>query len=134
MSSSGSGSPCRCRSEAGPRTPWRRRRGGGCRTPAVYGSAGIIDRLQQEIRAAQRDLATTRAQLAFVQIMARHDAPRPAGALPLLSSTLLLPPPASAAEARYGGGRLLAVRHEQEEEEEEALPMDPDEFLDLGDL
>ncbi|TVU05064.1 hypothetical protein EJB05_48212, partial [Eragrostis curvula] len=99
----------------------------------VYGSAGIIDSLHQQIRAAQRDLATTRADLAFVQMMhamARHGAPRTAGAQPS-PSTLFLPPPA--AEVRNGSGRLLAARH-AEEEEEEAPPMDPDEFLDLGDL
>ncbi|TVU05062.1 hypothetical protein EJB05_48210, partial [Eragrostis curvula] len=105
----------------------------------VYGSAGIIDRLHQQIRAAQRDLATTRAQLAIVQTqmhhgaaaMARHGAPRPPGAQPPPTTALFLPAAASTA-VHNDGGRLLAVRHE--EEEDEAPPMDPDEFLDLGDL
>ncbi|TVU05057.1 hypothetical protein EJB05_48205, partial [Eragrostis curvula] len=93
----------------------------------VYGSAGIIDSLQQQIRNAQRDLATTRADLAFRQMMhamARHGQRERSRHRRLCFFLLLL----------LLSGRLLAARHAEEEEEEEAPQMDPDEFLDLGDL
>jgi hypothetical protein len=86
----------------------------------VYGSAGIIDRLQQEISAAQRELATTRAELA---------APQPGAQPPPPATTNFLPPPSPAAELR-SGGRLLAVQHR----DEEAPVMDTDVFLGLDDL
>ncbi|KAJ1269224.1 hypothetical protein BS78_07G194200 [Paspalum vaginatum] len=95
----------------------------------VYGCTGIIHRLQQEIRAVQHELATTRAQLA----MLAHGAP---AAQP---PPLLLPPPPQqplpaaaatvvAAAHNTGGRRRVSVH---EEEEEEVPLMDPDEFLDL---
>jgi hypothetical protein len=112
---------CRRRSEPGRRTPWRRWR---VQDP-VYGSAGIIDRLQQEISAA---LATTRAELAMRAGML--EAPQP-GAQPPPPATNFLPAPSPAAAEVRSGGRLLAGQHR---EEEEAPVMDTDVFLGLGDL
>ena len=89
----------------------------------VYGSTGVIDRLQQEIRAVQHELARTRAQLAAM-------AP-PQGTQPIPPSRLLPPPPrqpltAAAVEVVHAGAHGIAVQ-----EEDEAPFMDPDEFLDL---
>ncbi|XP_062195320.1 LOB domain-containing protein 24-like [Phragmites australis] len=97
----------------------------------VYGCAGIIDRLQEEIRAVQRELASTRAQLAVMHMSGtatQLSAPRQ-GAQPL---SPLPPPPlvaaAHAATVHTGGRHRVAVHHQ---EDEEAPLMDPDEFLDL---
>jgi len=91
----------------------------------VYGCTGVIDRLQQEIRAVQHELARTRAQLAAM-------AP-PQGTQPIPPSLLLPPPPrqpltaaAAAVEVVHAGAHGVAVQ-----EEDEALLMDPEEFLDL---
>ena len=54
----------------------------------VYGCTGVIDRLQQEIRAVQHELATTRAQLA---VYAR--AAPPAQGTQLMMMPSLSPPP-----------------------------------------
>ncbi|GJN15691.1 hypothetical protein PR202_gb02627 [Eleusine coracana subsp. coracana] len=92
----------------------------------VYGSAGIIDRLQQQISAAQRDLATTRAEIA----MARH-ASRPVQQPPPL---MTLPPPPPPPPALCNVRHLLAMQAPHEEVVEEEPLMDPDVFLDLDDL
>ncbi|CAO1948005.1 unnamed protein product [Urochloa humidicola] len=104
----------------------------------VYGCTGVIDRLQQEIRAVQRELATTRAQLAAVHVHGAAAAPAPP---PLqLMPPLLRPPQAplappaaatvTAAHAGGGGSHRTASAHEEEDDDEAPL-MDPDEFLDL---
>lgn len=99
----------------------------------VYGCTGVIDRLQQEIRAVQHELATTRAQLAVHERAAAMAPPQGTPRPMMPPASLLLPPPqqalaASAVEVvhagAYGG---VAVQ----EEEDEAPVMDPDEFLDL---
>nr|TKW11261.1 hypothetical protein SEVIR_6G222000v2 [Setaria viridis] len=93
----------------------------------VYGCTGVIDRLQQEIRAVQHELATTRAQLA---VHAHRGAPPPPQATPQLMS---LPPPPhqplAAAVAVHAGARGAVAVHEADDDEEPL--MDPDEFLDL---
>ncbi|KAF8653744.1 hypothetical protein HU200_061857 [Digitaria exilis] len=115
----------------------------------VYGCTGVIDRLQQEIRAVQHKLATTRAQLAAVHARAAMAPPPPQGAPPqpmmmMPPPLLLLPPPppppqhlaaatsaaAAGVEVVHGAGAhgVAAAVHE---EEDEAPLMDPDEFLDL---
>jgi hypothetical protein len=88
---------------------------------------GVIDRLQQEIRAVKHKLARTRAQLA---VHARGAPPPPPGTQqPMLS----LPPPppqplaAAAAAAVHAGAHGVAVH----DGDDEAPLMDPDEFLDL---
>ena len=95
----------------------------------VYGCTGVIDRLQQEIRAVQHELATTRAQLA---VHARAAMAPPLGTQPMPPSLLLPPPPqplaaaaAAAVEVVHAGAHGVAVQ-----EEDEALLMDPEEFLD----
>ncbi|KAF8646546.1 hypothetical protein HU200_065767 [Digitaria exilis] len=111
----------------------------------VYGCTGVIDRLQQEIRAVQHELATTRAQLAAVHARAAM-APPPQPMMMMPPPLLLLPPPppqhlaaaasAAAASAAAAGVEVVhgagahgvAAVHE---EEDEAPLMDPDEFLDL---
>ncbi|KAL6661117.1 hypothetical protein ACP70R_000501 [Stipagrostis hirtigluma subsp. patula] len=102
----------------------------------VYGCTGVISRLQEEIRAAQRELARTRAQLAVQMHGGGAAAPRHGTAAtqgPSSSSLLLaLPDAASDAVARASGGHR-AMEHGREEEEEAPM-MNPDEFLDLGDL
>ncbi|RLN03975.1 LOB domain-containing protein 24-like [Panicum miliaceum] len=90
----------------------------------VYGCTGIIDRLQQEIRAVQHELARTRAQLA---VHARG-APPQGTQQPMLP----LPPPtqplaAAAAVAVHSGAHGVAVH----DGDDEAPSMDADEFLDL---
>ncbi|KAL6644518.1 hypothetical protein ACP70R_016126 [Stipagrostis hirtigluma subsp. patula] len=107
----------------------------------VYGCTGVISRLQEEIRAAQRELARTRAQLA-VQMHGggtasqHHSAPRHDGTAamqaPSSSSLLLAPPDAAAYAVAHASGGHRGV--ERGREEEEAPMMNPDEFLDLGDL
>ncbi|GJN04027.1 hypothetical protein PR202_ga21536 [Eleusine coracana subsp. coracana] len=92
----------------------------------VYGSAGIIDRLQQQISAAQRDLATTRAELAMARPVAGAQPPPPLMTLP--------PPPPPASVHVCNAGHLLAVQAPRDEAEEEEPLMDPDVFLDLDDL
>ncbi|CAM0958030.1 unnamed protein product [Alopecurus aequalis] len=77
----------------------------------VYGGTGIIDRLQEEILAAQCELARTRAQL---HIVVAQQAP-----------VLLAPPPRS--PQRAGDQHHVAVAHM----EEDAPFLDPDEFLDF---
>ncbi|CAN6340913.1 unnamed protein product [Urochloa humidicola] len=103
----------------------------------VYGCTGVIDRLQQEIRAEQRELATTRAQLAAVHLHGAAAAATPQLMMPpVLAPQAPLAPPAAVvavavgAHAGSGGGNRAASGHE-EEEDSEALLMDPDEFLDL---
>ncbi|CAL5020144.1 unnamed protein product [Urochloa decumbens] len=104
----------------------------------VYGCTGVIDRLQQEIRAVQHELATTRAQLAAVHVRGGAAAEAVASAQLLRMPPPLPPPPqaplappadVSATAAVHGGHRGSA--HGEEEEEDEAALMDPDEFLDL---
>lgn len=96
----------------------------------VYGSVGIIDRLQQQISAAQRDLAVTTAVLAMRRAtLPQQDTPRLQGTQP--PPLMTLPPPPPAAPEMRNGGHLLAV---QRDEEDEAPLMDPDVFLDLDDL
>ncbi|CAO2162706.1 unnamed protein product [Urochloa humidicola] len=107
----------------------------------VYGCTGVIDRLQQEIRVVQRELATTRAQLAAVHVRGVA-APPPEAAQPV--PYLLLPPPqaplappaavvtvAAAHAGGGGGGHRAATGHEEEDDDDEAPLMDPDEFLNL---
>ncbi|CAL5013598.1 unnamed protein product [Urochloa decumbens] len=106
----------------------------------VYGCTGIIDRLQQEIRAVQHELATTRAQLAAVHVRGAAAAAAPAQLLRMLPPLLppppqapLAPPAAAVAVApavHAAGGGHRASAH-VEEDDDEAPPMDPDEFLDL---
>jgi hypothetical protein len=98
----------------------------------VYGCTGVIDRLQQEIRAVQHELATTRAQLAVHVHAHRGAAPTPT---PQATPQLMYLPPqplaaaAAAAAVRASAHGVVAV---QEVDEEEGAPlMDPDEFLDL---
>ncbi|RLM61598.1 hypothetical protein C2845_PM14G18500 [Panicum miliaceum] len=86
----------------------------------VYGCTGVIDRLQQEIRAVQHELARTRAQLT---VHARGaPLPPPPGTQPPMLSLPPPPPPqplaAAAAVAVHDG-------------DDEAPLMDPEEFLDL---
>ncbi|CAL5005214.1 unnamed protein product [Urochloa decumbens] len=107
----------------------------------VYGCTGIIDRLQQEIRAVQHELATTRALLAAVHVRGGVTAVPPAQLLRMPPPLPPPPPPQAplappaavaapgAAHAGVGGGHR-ASGHE-EEDDDEAPPMDPDEFLDL---
>ncbi|CAL5056390.1 unnamed protein product [Urochloa decumbens] len=101
----------------------------------VYGCTGVIDRLQQEIRAVQHELATTRAQLAAVHVRGGAAAEAAASAQllrmppPLPQAPLAPPADVSATAAVHGGHRGSA--HGEEEEEDEAALMDPDEFLDL---
>ncbi|CAO2202584.1 unnamed protein product [Urochloa humidicola] len=105
----------------------------------VYGCTGVIDRLQQEIRAVQHELATTRAQLAAVHVHGIAAPPPPQATQP--GPYLLLPPPPQAplappaaavtvATAHAGGGHRAASGQEKEDDDEAPL-MDPDEFLDL---
>ncbi|CAO2207309.1 unnamed protein product [Urochloa humidicola] len=109
----------------------------------VYGCTGVIDRLQQEIRAVQRELATTRAQLAAVHM---HGGSAVAAAPPAQLLRMHMPPPlpppppqaplappaaaVAVAGGGGGGGGHRASGHGEEEDDEAAL-MDPDEFLDL---
>ncbi|KAK1648611.1 hypothetical protein QYE76_066416 [Lolium multiflorum] len=85
----------------------------------VYGCTGIIDRLQEEILAAQCELARTRAQLdmAAAQLQLQQQAP----------VSLSPPPPPTHSPQRAGGHLHVAVAPKQEE----APFLDPDEFLDL---
>ncbi|KAL6900766.1 hypothetical protein ACP4OV_005442 [Aristida adscensionis] len=112
----------------------------------VYGCTGVISRLQEEIRAAQRELARTRAQLA-VQVQVHGGAPAPAPAqaqhcysfappprqgttaaaatqqLAPPSQLLLFPPPPPAAAAdpvvAHAGGCHRVVEHGEHEGEED---------------
>jgi hypothetical protein len=84
----------------------------------VYGCTGIINRLQEEILAAQCELARTRAQL---DIVVTHGAQ-----LQLQAPVPLAPPPHSPQRAG-GQHQTAAVAHRQEE-----VPfLDTDDFLDL---
>ena len=83
----------------------------------VYGCTGIINRLQEEILAAQCELARTRAQL---DIAVAHGAQ-----LQQQAPVLLAPPPSSL--QRVGGQHRVAVTQRQED----APFLDPDDFLDL---
>ncbi|CAO2170963.1 unnamed protein product [Urochloa humidicola] len=102
----------------------------------VYGCTGVIDRLQQEIRAVQRELATTQAQLAAVHVHGAAAAPPSLQLMPplLRPSQAPLAPPAAAAmtPAQAGGsdGHRTAIAHDKEDDDEAPL-MDPDGFLDL---
>ncbi|XP_062191092.1 LOB domain-containing protein 24-like [Phragmites australis] len=90
----------------------------------VYGCAGIIDRLQEEIRAVQLELASTRARLAMqMQGMTQH-ATRQGERSP---SSPPPPPPlvAPPAAAHTDNNHRVAVHEEGEF-------LDPDEFLDLN--
>jgi hypothetical protein len=86
----------------------------------VYGCAGIIHQLQEEILAAQCELARTRAQLdmaAAAQMQQQQQqAPVPIDPLPPRS-------PQGAGDHH----RVAAAQNQ-----EEAPFVDPDEFLDLG--
>ncbi|KAL6662139.1 hypothetical protein ACP70R_001523 [Stipagrostis hirtigluma subsp. patula] len=100
----------------------------------VYGCTGVISRLQEEIRAAQRKLARTRAQLA-VQMHGGGTAPRHGTAAtqaPSSSSLFLAPPDAASDAVAHASGGHRGVGRGREEEE--APMMNSDEFLDLGDL
>ncbi|CAM0911936.1 unnamed protein product [Alopecurus aequalis] len=83
----------------------------------VYGCTGIINRLQEEILAAQCELARTQAQL-FMAVA--HGAQ-----LQQQAPLLLAPPPRSPQQA--GGHHHVAVAQRQEE----SPFLDADEFLDL---
>ena len=83
----------------------------------VYGCTGIINQLQEEILAAQCELARTRAQLDMV---VAHGAQ-----LQQQAHVLVAPLPRS--PQRVGGQHHVAVAQRQEE----AQFLDPDEFLDL---
>jgi len=96
----------------------------------VYGCTGVIDRLQQEIRAVQHELATTRAQLAVYE---RAAPPAQGTQLMMMMPSLSPPPPQQPllvpAAAVTGSA---AVRGVAVHDDDNGAPlMDPDEFLDL---
>lgn len=90
----------------------------------VYGCTGIIHRLQQEIRDVQRQLATTRAQLATMHV---HGGTAPPPPPPLAAAGAEA---AAATVAVSSGGRRRVSVHD-DDEEEAPLTVDPAEFLDL---
>ncbi|KAI5013788.1 hypothetical protein ZWY2020_046484 [Hordeum vulgare] len=89
----------------------------------VYGCAGVINRLQEEILATQCELARTRAQLAIVLAHGAQQAP---------PSAPLLPPPHSPQSA--GGDRVAGVHLQRQGPQLDAPSVDPDEFLDLDEF
>ncbi|KAF0898069.1 hypothetical protein E2562_001740 [Oryza meyeriana var. granulata] len=86
----------------------------------VYGCTGIINRLQEEIRAVQCDLAMTQAQIAIV----------------LASGRQLQPPPPPPPKQELAGRPPVVVREQVQKQEGEQSPpplLDPaDEFLNLN--
>jgi hypothetical protein len=88
----------------------------------VYGCAGIIHQLQEEIQAAQCELARTRAQLDMAAAAQMQQQQQQQASVPLAP-----PPPRSPQGA--GDHHNVAAAQNQEE----APFLDPaDEFLDLG--
>ncbi|KAF7066400.1 hypothetical protein CFC21_072393 [Triticum aestivum] len=87
----------------------------------VYGCAGVINRLQEEILATQCELARTRAQLAIVVAHGAQQAPR----------SVPLPPPHS--PLRAGGDRVAGMQRQggQQDVPLDGPFIDTDEFLDL---
>jgi hypothetical protein len=77
----------------------------------VYGCAGVISRLQDDMRAVQCELARTRAQLA-IAVNGRQAA--------------FLPPPRA-------GAHNIDMQMQGQNVQETKL-FDPDHFLDLGDF
>jgi hypothetical protein len=85
----------------------------------VYGCAGIIHQLQEEILAAQCELARTRAQLdmaAAAALMQQQQASVP-----------LAPPPPRSPQGAGDHHHVAAAQNQ-----EEAPFLDTDVFLDLG--
>ncbi|KAM3276480.1 hypothetical protein ACQJBY_044716 [Aegilops geniculata] len=87
----------------------------------VYGCAGVINRLQEEILATQCELARTRAQLAIVVAHGAQQAPPSAA-----------PPPAHS-PLPAGGHRVAGMQRQggQQDVPPDGPFIDPDEFFNL---
>jgi hypothetical protein len=88
----------------------------------VYGCAGIIHQLQEEILAAQCELARTRAQLDLAAAQMLQQQPQQQ------QTSVPLAPPSPRSPQGAGDHHHVAAAQNQEE----ASFLDPDEFLDLG--